>query len=121
MVRPFQQCQLFPCTLIGFTFSFPMRQHSLSSATLDSWAKSFNLPSVLGTDVVERLRDSLHKLGHNHIEVVAILNDTTSTLVNRIVLIVCKLAIHRMETYLNFISTFMLYAHMCVCKLKKKQ
>lgn len=58
-----------------------MRQHSLSSATLDSWAKSFNLPTVIGTDVVDRLRDSLHKLGHNHIEVVAILNDTTSVLV----------------------------------------
>lgn len=58
-----------------------MRQHSLCSATLDSWAKSFNLPTVIGTDVVDRLRDSLHKLGHNHIEVVAILNDTTSVLV----------------------------------------
>lgn len=66
---------------IGFTFSFPMKQHSLSSATLDAWAKSFNLPTVIGTDVVERLRESLHKLGHNHIEIVAILNDTTSTLV----------------------------------------
>lgn len=66
---------------LGFTFSFPMKQHSLASATLDAWAKSFNLPTVLGTDVVERLRESLHKLGHNHIEVVAILNDTTSTLV----------------------------------------
>lgn len=58
-----------------------MKQHSLNSASLDAWAKSFNLPTVLGTDVVGRLRDSLHKLGHNHIEVVAILNDTTSTLV----------------------------------------
>lgn len=65
----------------GFTFSFPMRQHGLNTATLDAWAKSFNLPTVIGTDVVDRLRDSLHKLGHNHIEVVAILNDTTSTLV----------------------------------------
>lgn len=66
---------------LGFTFSFPMQQHSLSSATLVAWAKSFNLPTVIGRDVVELLRESLHKLGHNHIEVVAILNDTTSTLV----------------------------------------
>lgn len=65
----------------GFTFSFPMRQHSLNSATLAAWAKSFNLPTVIDQDVVEMLRDSLHKLGHNHIEIVAILNDTTSTLV----------------------------------------
>lgn len=87
--------------LLGFTFSFPMRQHSLNSATLDSWAKSFNLPSVLGTDVVERLRDSLHKLGHNHIEVVAILNDTTSTLVMKhpINCAMCMSLTHRMETY----------------------
>lgn len=67
---------------LGFTFSFPMRQHSLSSATLEAWAKSFNLPSVIGADVVEMLRDSLHKFGHNHIDCVAILNDTTSTLVS---------------------------------------
>lgn len=60
-----------------------MKQHGVDSATLDAWAKSFNLPTVLGTDVVDRLRNSLHKLGHNHIEVVAILNDTTATLVSR--------------------------------------
>lgn len=58
-----------------------MRQHSLNSATLAAWAKSFNLPTVIDQDVVEMLRDSLHKLGHNHIEIVSILNDTTSTLV----------------------------------------
>lgn len=66
---------------LGFTFSFPMQQHSLSSATLAAWAKSFKLPSVIGCDVVQLLRDALHKYGHNHIEVLAILNDTTSTLV----------------------------------------
>lgn len=69
---------------LGFTFSFPMQQHSLSSATLVAWAKSFNLPTVIGCDVVELLRASLHKHGHNHIEVMAILNDTTSTLVKKI-------------------------------------
>lgn len=66
---------------LGFTFSFPMQQHSLSSATLVAWAKSFNLPSIIGCDVVKLLRDALHNYGHNHIEVVSILNDTTSTLV----------------------------------------
>lgn len=66
---------------LGFTFSFPMQQHSLNSATLVAWAKSFNLPSIIGCDVVKLLEDALHKVGHNHIEVVSILNDTTSTLV----------------------------------------
>lgn len=69
---------------LGFTFSFPMQQHSLNSATLVAWAKSFNLPTVIGCDVVELLRESLHKVGHNHIDIVAILNDTTSTLVRNI-------------------------------------
>lgn len=85
-----------PCSPLGFTFSFPMRQHSLNSATLAAWAKSFNLPTVIDQDVVEMLRDSLHKLGHNHIDVVAILNDTTSTLVIHDLYFVCghDLTIH---------------------------
>lgn len=66
---------------LGFTFSFPMTQHSICSASLLAWAKSFNLPTVIGQDVVELLRKSLHKIGHNHIDVLAVLNDTTSTLI----------------------------------------
>ncbi len=40
---------------MGFTFSFPMKQHSLHSAELLTWTKSFNCPSVVGRDVVELL------------------------------------------------------------------
>lgn len=32
---------------MGFTFSFPMTQHSLNSAELLTWTKSFNCPSVV--------------------------------------------------------------------------
>lgn len=66
---------------MGFTFSFPMRQHSLDSGCLVTWTKSFNCPSIVGKDVVEKLRQSLHKCHRTNIEVLAILNDTTGTLV----------------------------------------
>lgn len=66
---------------LGFTFSFPMKQHSLDSATLVTWTKSFNCINVVDEDVVRMLRDSLHKLGQYNIDILAILNDTTGTLV----------------------------------------
>lgn len=67
---------------MGFTFSFPMKQHSLNSAELVTWTKSFNCPSVVGNDVVKLLQNSLHKHGMKNIEVLCILNDTTGTLVS---------------------------------------
>jgi hexokinase len=66
---------------MGFTFSFPMKQHSLHSAELVTWTKSFNCPSVVGCDVVKLLQSSLRKHGMENIEVLCILNDTTGTLV----------------------------------------
>ncbi len=67
---------------MGFTFSFPMKQHSLHSAELVTWTKSFNCPSVVGKNVVDLLQTSLKKHGMNNIEVMCILNDTTGTLVS---------------------------------------
>ncbi|XP_037043340.1 hexokinase type 2-like [Bradysia coprophila] len=66
---------------LGFTFSFPMSHHSLDSGYLVTWTKTFNCPDVVNMDVVKLLQQSLEKYGHNHIEVMAILNDTTGTLV----------------------------------------
>lgn len=66
---------------LGFTFSFPMKQHSLDSGSLVTWTKSFNCPSTVGQDVVKKLRQSLQKCGRDNIKVVAILNDTTGTLI----------------------------------------
>lgn len=66
---------------LGFTFSFPMKQHRLDSGSLVTWTKSFNCPDVVNKDVVQLLRESLHRCGHNHIDVVAILNDTTGTVI----------------------------------------
>lgn len=66
---------------LGFTFSFPMKQHSLDSGELVTWTKSFCCSDCVDKDVVRLLRDALNRCGHNHIEVLAILNDTTGTLV----------------------------------------
>nr|AHN49716.1 hexokinase-1 [Delia antiqua] len=67
---------------LGFTFSFPMRQSGLDSGVLVTWTKSFNCPSVVGQDAVLLLRKSLAKYKRTNIEVVAILNDTTGTLMH---------------------------------------
>jgi len=66
---------------MGFTFSFPMSQHSLRSAVLKCWTKSFKIESLVGQDVVEMLQESLKKRGLDNIDVLCILNDTTGTLV----------------------------------------
>lgn len=66
---------------MGFTFSFPMTQHSLASADLHVWTKSFKIPSLVGQDVVKILQEALQKRGLDNIEVLCILNDTTGTLV----------------------------------------
>lgn len=83
-VKSFMQLKGMPVDMhipMGFTFSFPMKQHSLHSAELVTWTKSFNCPSVVGRDVVELLQTSLNKHGMRNIEVLCILNDTTGTLV----------------------------------------
>ncbi|XP_075216060.1 hexokinase-4-like isoform X2 [Lycorma delicatula] len=65
---------------LGFTFSFPMHQRSLDIGLLVTWTKSFKCSGVQGEDVVKMLRDAIHRRGDNHVEVVAVLNDTTGTL-----------------------------------------
>ena len=52
------------------------------STTLSfSWTKSFNCPGVVGKDVVGMLNKSLAEVGVANVKVVAIINDTTGTLV----------------------------------------
>ena len=46
-----------------------------------SWTKSFNCPGVVGKDVVGMLNKSLADVGVTNVKVVAIINDTTGTLV----------------------------------------
>ena len=70
---------------LGFTFSFPMTQSALNKGVLVNWTKSFNCPGVIGEDAVKLLNEALERKRPDdlkvEIEVVAILNDTTGTLV----------------------------------------
>ncbi|KAI3388898.1 hypothetical protein SNEBB_006731 [Seison nebaliae] len=65
---------------LGFTFSFPCEQLSLSSALLSTWTKGFDCPDVVGADVVKLLQESINALDVN-VNVVALVNDTVGTLI----------------------------------------
>lgn len=65
---------------LGFTFSFPMRHHSISSGELITWTKSFKCSGMEGVDVAALLQERLTALGLK-VTVQVLLNDTTGTLV----------------------------------------
>ncbi|XP_045518979.1 hexokinase-2-like isoform X1 [Pieris brassicae] len=65
---------------LGFTFSFPMKQHSISSGELITWTKSFNCGGMAGVDVAALLQRCLKERGLK-VTVQVLLNDTTGTLV----------------------------------------
>ncbi|XP_046742433.1 hexokinase type 2-like [Diprion similis] len=66
---------------LGFTFSFPMIQHSLEVGILVTWTKTFNCQNVVNKDAVLLLREALERRGDTKVNVVAVLNDTTGTLI----------------------------------------
>ena len=66
---------------LGFTFSFPVVQHSLNSGDLLTWTKGFSTSGVEGNDVVALLQQAFTNVGLN-LEIVALCNDTVGTLVN---------------------------------------
>lgn len=70
---------------LGFTFSFPCKQYGLTQSVLVKWCKGFKVGGVVGTDVVMQLKDALKRqlsgLAEAYIDVVAVINDTTGTLV----------------------------------------
>ncbi|AMD22454.1 HGR115Cp [Eremothecium sinecaudum] len=65
---------------LGFTFSFPASQSRINEGILQRWTKGYDIPNVEGHDVVVMLQKAIEKL-HIPIEVVALINDTTGTLV----------------------------------------
>lgn len=84
---------------LGFTFSFPLTQKGLTKGYLERWTKGFNCSNVVGNDVVQMLEDAIARRGVRtfwnkiplinpyflqdvKIEVCAILNDTTGTLMS---------------------------------------
>ncbi|GLU09942.1 hypothetical protein SLE2022_267770 [Rubroshorea leprosula] len=64
---------------LGFTFSFPVRQTSISSGTLIKWTKGFSIEDVVGQDVVAELTKAIERVGLD-MRVTALVNDTIGTL-----------------------------------------
>ncbi|CDO93776.1 unnamed protein product [Kluyveromyces dobzhanskii CBS 2104] len=65
---------------LGFTFSYPASQNKINSGVLQRWTKGFDIKGVEGHDVVPMLQEQIEKLSIP-INVVALINDTTGTLV----------------------------------------
>ncbi|CAI4448914.1 CQS_1a_G0016830.mRNA.1.CDS.1 [Saccharomyces cerevisiae] len=65
---------------LGFTFSFPASQNKINEGILQRWTKGFDIPNIENHDVVPMLQKQITKR-NIPIEVVALINDTTGTLV----------------------------------------
>ncbi|KAG7192721.1 hexokinase A [Scheffersomyces spartinae] len=66
---------------LGFTFSYPASQDKINQGVLQQWTKGFDIDDVEGHDVVPILQASIEKY-NVPIQVVALINDTTGTLVS---------------------------------------
>ncbi|KAG8086148.1 hypothetical protein GUJ93_ZPchr0010g9121 [Zizania palustris] len=64
---------------LGFTFSFPVNQTSISSGTLIKWTKGFSISGTVGEDVVSELSKAMDRQGLD-MKVTALVNDTVGTL-----------------------------------------
>ncbi|XP_076295829.1 hexokinase A isoform X2 [Lasioglossum baleicum] len=73
------QDQVLP---LGFTFSFPLTQEGLTKGYLVRWTKGFNCDGVVDEDVVGLLEAAIARRNDVKIDVCAILNDTTGTLMS---------------------------------------
>lgn len=65
---------------LGFTFSFAATQNAINKGVLQSWTKGYDIDGVEGHDVVPMLQHALDEL-KTPVEVTALINDTTGTLV----------------------------------------
>ena len=48
---------------LGFTFSFPVKQHSLTSGDLIRWTKDFTATGAVGKNVVQLLKEAFVRRG----------------------------------------------------------
>ena len=69
---------------MGFTFSFAVDQTSAKDASLISWSKEIAVPGVAGKPINGLLKEALVRAGLDRIEPVALLNDTTATLLSSV-------------------------------------
>ncbi|XP_071827930.1 hexokinase-1-like isoform X1 [Apostichopus japonicus] len=66
---------------LGFTFSFPCRQNGLNSASLVTWTKGFSATGVVDQDVAKLLSEACKRRNVN-LDIIAVVNDTTGTLMS---------------------------------------
>ncbi|KAH9623810.1 hypothetical protein KSS87_007047, partial [Heliosperma pusillum] len=64
---------------LGFTFSFPVKQTSVSSGILMKWTKGFSIRDTVGKDVCDCLQQALSRQGLD-MHVTSLVNDTVGTL-----------------------------------------
>lgn len=64
---------------LGFTFSFPVKQTSISSGILLKWTKGFAIEETVGKDVAECLQQALDRKGVD-MQIAVLVNDTVGTL-----------------------------------------
>jgi len=65
---------------LGFTFSYPCQQDAIDHGVLQRWTKGFDVKGVEGHNVVPMFEAALRKRGVP-INVTAVVNDTTGTLI----------------------------------------
>ncbi|XP_075063542.1 hexokinase-2 [Mixophyes fleayi] len=65
---------------LGFTFSFPCHQNSLDEGILLKWTKGFKASGCEGEDVVNLLKEAIHRREEFDLDVVAVVNDTVGTM-----------------------------------------
>jgi hexokinase len=65
---------------LGFTFSYPCEQNAIDHGILQRWTKGFDIDDVEGHDVVPLFEAALERKGVPA-KIVALVNDTTGTLI----------------------------------------
>lgn len=65
---------------LGHTFSFPCRQYAVNEAELISWTKEIKTAGVEGENVGQLLQAALERNGIGYVQSLAVINDTTGTL-----------------------------------------
>ncbi|CAL9018439.1 unnamed protein product [Prunus brigantina] len=64
---------------LGFTFSFPVKQMSVSSGTLLKWTKGFSIEDMVGREIAGCLENAMTRKGLN-MRVAALVNDSVGSL-----------------------------------------
>lgn len=65
---------------LGFTFSYPASQNTITQGVLQRWTKGWAIEGVEGHDVVPMLQSAIEKV-QVPVKIVAVINDTVGTLV----------------------------------------